>query len=144
VNLIPALAFLLQTGEFHRLLALLTFPLTFLYLATNLALNLGRYSDDIRQERKTMLTRLGWQRGMNLHNLLILIGFFVLGSAALVGLPWSLTWPGLLGLPFGVFQIVQMNMIAAGGKPRWRLLNVNAGSTLAVTAYFIALALWTG
>lgn len=144
VNLTPGLAFLMQTGEFHRLLALLTFPLTFLCLAANLALHLVRYTEDIRLERKTMLTRLGWQRGMNLHNLLILIGFLVLGSAALVGLPWSLTWPGLLGLPFGLFQIYQMSSIAGGAKPRWRLLMVNAASTLALTAYFISLALWTG
>jgi 1,4-dihydroxy-2-naphthoate octaprenyltransferase len=142
-NLTPGLAFLFQTGEYHRLLALLTFPLTFLCLAANLAVHLTRYAEDVRLERKTMLTRLGWQRGMNLHNLLILIGFLVLGSAALVGLPWSLTWPGLLGLPFGVFQIVQMNSIAAGAKPRWRLLMITAATTFALTAYFIAWALWT-
>jgi hypothetical protein len=62
----------------------------------------------------------------------------------LFGLPWSLTWPGLLGLPFGVFQIVQMNGIAAGAKPRWRLLMITAGTTFALTAYFITWALWTG
>jgi 1,4-dihydroxy-2-naphthoate octaprenyltransferase len=143
-NLTPGLAFLFQTGEYHRLLPLLTFPLTFLCLAAYLAFHLTRYAEDVRLERKTMLTRLGWQRGMNLHNLLILTGFLILGSAAVVGLPWSLTWPGLLGLPFGIFQIVQMNGIAAGGKPRWRLLMITAATTFALTAYFITLALWTG
>ena len=142
-NMTPGMALLFQTAEYHRLLALLTFPLTFLCLAATLALHLSRYAEDTRLERKTMLTRLGWQRGMNLHNLLILIGFLVLGSAALAGLPWSLTWPGLLGLPFGLLQIAQMTAIAAGGKPRWRLLSVNAASTFALTAYFITLALWT-
>ena len=42
-NLFPALAFLLQTGELHRLLAMLTFPLTLLYLAALLALSLRAY-----------------------------------------------------------------------------------------------------
>jgi 1,4-dihydroxy-2-naphthoate octaprenyltransferase len=143
-NLTPGLAFLFQTGEYHRLLPLLTFPLTFLCLAAYLAVHLTRYAEDVRLERKTMLTRLGWQRGMNLHNLLILTGFLVLGSASVVGLPWSLTWPGLLGLPFGIFQIVQMNSIAAGAKPRWRLLMITAATTFALTAYFITWALWTG
>jgi 1,4-dihydroxy-2-naphthoate octaprenyltransferase len=143
-NLTPGLAYLFQTGEYHRLLPLLTFPLTFLNLAAYLAVHLNRYAEDVRLERKTMLIRLGWQRGMNLHNILILTGFLILGSSALFGLPWSLTWPGLLGLPFGVFQIVQMNGIAAGAKPRWRLLMITAGTTFALTAYFITWALWTG
>ena len=39
-NLFPALAFLLQSGELHRLLAMLTFPLTLLYLAAVLAISL--------------------------------------------------------------------------------------------------------
>jgi 1,4-dihydroxy-2-naphthoate octaprenyltransferase len=142
-NLVPGLAFLLQSGVFQRILPLLTFPLTFLYLASYLALHLQRYSEDIHLDRKTMLTRLGWQRGMALHNLLILLGFLVMGISAIFGLPWSLTWPGLLGLPVGIFQILQMNWIAGGAKPRWRLLAITAGATVALTTYFITLALWT-
>ena len=143
-NLTPALACLLQYGELHRLLAFLTFPLTFLTLAAGLALRLETYAADIQVERKNMLTRLGWQRGMLIHNLLILIGFLVLGTARLAGLPWNLTWPGLLGLPVGLFQIIQMQGIAGGSKPRWRLLAITAAATLALTVYFICLALWTG
>ena len=143
-NLTPALACLLQFGELHRLLAFLTFPLTFLTLASGLALKLETYAADIQVERKNMLTRLGWQRGMVFHNLLILIGFLLLGTARLAGLPWNLTWPGLLGLPVGLFQIIQMQGIAGGAKPRWRLLAITAAATLALTVYFINLALWTG
>lgn len=142
-NLTPVLAFLLQYGELHRLLAFLTFPLTFLCLASALALRLPTYAADARVERKNMLTRLGWQRGMNLHNLLILIGFLLLGTAALAGLPWQLTWPGLLGLPVGLFQIYLMTSISNGAKPRWRLLVLVAAATLSLTVYFINLALWT-
>lgn len=143
-NLTPVLAFLLQAGELHRLLALVTFPLTFLTLASLLALRLPTYAADIREERHNMLTRLGWQRGMNLHNLLILGGYFLLGSAALAGLPWALTWPGLLGLPIGLFQIFIITSISNGARPRWKLLTVVAASTFALTIYFLNLALWSG
>lgn len=143
-NLTPVLAFLLQAGELHRLLALITFPLTFLTLASLLALRLPGYAADLREERRNMLTRLGWQRGMNLHNLLILGGYFLLGSAALAGLPWALTWPGLLGLPIGLFQIYLITSIGNGARPRWKLLTVVAASTLALTIYFLNLALWSG
>jgi len=143
-NLVPSIALMLQGGEFHRLVVLLTFPLTFLYLSSYLAVHLERYAQDVREGRRTMLTRLGWQRGMNLHNLLILLGYFTLGSAALVGLPWRLTWPGLLGLVIGAFQIYQMIAIGNGSKPRWVLLRITAASTFALTVYFMAFALWIG
>lgn len=143
-NFAPALAFILQAGELHRLIALITFPLTFLYLASYLAISLQRYPQEERKGRRTMLVRLGWQGGMSLHNLLILAGFLLMGAAALLDLPWTLTWPGLLGLPVGLFQIWQVLAITNGAKPRWRLLELTAGATLALTIYFLNLALWGG
>ena len=142
-NIIPALAFLLQVGNLHRLLAMITFPITALYLAMMLALSLEGYASDQKFFRKTSMIRLGWQRGMNLHNLLILIGFLLFGLAAILGLPWLLTWPGLLGLPLGLFQIWQMSSIAAGAKPHWRLLSLNAVATVVLTAYLVTFTLWT-
>lgn len=143
-NLFPALAFLLQAGELHRLLAMLTFPLTLLYLAAALAVSLRQYAEDIRRDRKTLLTRLGWQRGMSLHNILIGMAYTVLAVAVIAGLEWRLVYPALLALPFGLFQIWQMSAIAGGAKPRWRLLFYMAMAVVGVTAYFINLALWTG
>lgn len=144
VNLTPALAFMLQTGEIHRLLAMLTFPLTALYLAMTLALSLSEYSTDmLLTERRNLLIRIGWERGMNLHNLLILFAYLLLGIAALLGLPWALAWPPLLTLPIGLYQIYQISQISAGAKPRWGLLIITAMATLGMTAYLITLALWT-
>jgi 1,4-dihydroxy-2-naphthoate octaprenyltransferase len=143
-NCVPALAMVLQSGEFHRLTILMTFPLTFLFLSSYLAIHMERYAQDVREGRRTMLTRLGWQRGMSLHNLLVLLGFFALGSEALVGLPWNLTWPGLLGLLVGAFQIFLMISIANGAKPRWALLRITAAATFGLTAYFMAFSLWIG
>ncbi len=142
-NIVPALAFLLQVGNLHRLLAMITFPITALYLAMLLALSLEGYASDEKYNRKTSMVRLGWQRGMNLHNLLVLSGFLLFGLAAFLGLPWLLTWPGLLGLPLGLFQIWQMSSIAAGAKPHWRLLSLNAVATVVLTAYLITFTLWT-
>lgn len=142
-NLFPALAFLLQVGEFHRLLVMLSFPLTFLYLAMVLALSLKTYTDQIRQNRRTLMMRLGWQRGMFLHNILIFLAYLLVVIAALFGLPWFLTWPGLLTLPLGIFQVWHMTRIASGHPPRWRLLTLTAVSLLGMTAYLLTLALWT-
>lgn len=142
-NLFPAIAFLLQTGALHRLLALLTFPLTFLYLAAMLAQSLSAYLEDMQRERQTMLIRLGWQRGMSLHNFLIAAAFILLAISVLAGLPWRLAYPAFLALPVGIFQIWQINSIAGGVKPRWRLLALTAMASVGFAAYFINLALWT-
>jgi len=142
-NLIPALAFLLQVGGFHRLLVMLTFPLTLIYLAMALALALKTYTAQMRQNRRTLLMRLGWQRAMFLHNVLIFTAYLLLVLAAVFGLPWFLTWPGLLTLPLGIFQVWRMTRIASGYPPRWRLLTLTAVSLFGLTAYLITLALWT-
>lgn len=143
-NLTPTLGYTLQTGELHRLLAMLTFPLTALFLAMSLALSLQTYYRDTKSERQTLMVRVGWRRGMVIHNLMVLAAYFLIGLAALLGLPWSLTWPSLLTLPLGMFQIYQIWQISLGAPPRWRLLRLTAVSTLGLMVYFITYALWIG
>ncbi|RPJ50386.1 MAG: prenyltransferase [Chloroflexi bacterium] len=143
-NLFPTIAFLLQSGELHRLLAMISFPLTLLYLAALLAISLQSYYRDTQENRSTMLTRLGWQRGMTLHNALIAMAYIVLAVSVISGLPWRLAFPGFLSMPVAVFQVWQMNSIANGGKPHWRLLTFTALALVGFTVYFINLALWIG
>ncbi len=140
----PAWAFIVQTGDLHRLLYMLTFPLLALFLAMRLAQSLEHYGRDLKLERRTMMIVIGWQRGMQFHNLLILAGYLLLVMAALFQLPWSLTWPGLLSLPVGIFQIYQMSQIAAGAKPGWRLLRLTAAATFALTVYLMTFSIWIG
>jgi 1,4-dihydroxy-2-naphthoate octaprenyltransferase len=142
-SLFPALGFIIQTGDLHRLLAMITFPLLALFLAMRLAQSLEHYGRDQKLAHQTMMIVLGWQRGMQFHNVLILIGYLLLGVAFSFGLPWSLTWPGLLTLPIGLFQIFQMSQIANGGKPSWRLLRLTSLATFGLTLYFLTLAIWT-
>ena len=143
VGLIPALAYLLQTGDLHRLLPMLSFPLLAFYLAMRLAHSLKQYARDLKLGRRTLILQIGWLRGMALHNILVLTGYLLLGIAAAFGLPWALTWPGLLTLPVGLYQVYQMNQISAGVKPAWRLLKLTAAATFGLTTYLMALAIWT-
>lgn len=142
-NIIPALAFMLQSGELHRLLAPLTFPLTALFISVQMATSLRSYIRNERFDYRNAMVRLGWSNGMILHNFLILFAYLVLTISALVDLPWSLFLPGLLTLPLGIFQIWQMVHIARGNKPNWILLDTTAIATFTLTAYFITFALWT-
>lgn len=143
-SITPVFAFALQTGETHRLLILLTFPLTAMFIAMMLATELESYYTDIKEGRKTLMVAVGWQRGMSLHNIMVLMSYFLIGLAAALRLPWSLTWPMLLTAPVGFFQMWQMWQISIGQQPRWRLLRITALASLGLMAYLIAFALWTG
>lgn len=142
--LFPAFSYYLQDGEFHRLLAMITFPLTLLNLAGGLGANLPEYARDLKYQLNTLIIRLSWQKTMFLHNLIILIAYLIIFAALLFGLPARLMTPGLFTLPLGAFQIWQMRQISRGAPPRWPVFTLGARSLFILTAYFLAFALWTG
>lgn len=141
--LVPAFAFLLQTGELHVLLVMSAFPLFSLHMAMLLALELPDYGSDLRVQKRTLLVRLGWQQGMALHNLLVLVAFLLVAFARLYQFPWFAFWPALIPLPLGLFQIWQMRQIANGAKPNWNTLTLGAVALFSAMAYFLTLAFWT-
>jgi 1,4-dihydroxy-2-naphthoate polyprenyltransferase len=142
-GLIPAMAFLFQGHEFHRLLLMVTFPLTLLYLGMVMALEFPDYASDIKQGKKPILIRIGWQKGMQLHNLLVLGSFVILGIAFLVGFPFRLGWSVFLALPLAIFQTWMMNRISDGAKPNWNLFVMVALSTFGLTTYLLTFTFWT-
>ena len=141
--MVPAFAFILQTGEMHRLLAMSGFPLAALMMAMLLAFELPDYTTDLKFGKRTLMVRLGWQNGMGMHNILILSAFLVLMLARMFDYPWFATLAGLLTLPLGIFQIWQMRSIANGAKPNWNLLTIGALALFGSMAYFVAYAFWT-
>jgi 1,4-dihydroxy-2-naphthoate octaprenyltransferase len=142
-NLVPVFAFVLQYGELHRLLVMSTFPLTALHLAMMIVFEFPDYLNDIKYEKYTLLVRVGWERGMVLHNILILTAFLLLGLAATFGLPLAIVLPALIPLPLGLLQIWQMRRIAGGGKPNWTTMGFTAAVLLGSVAYLLAFAFWT-
>ena len=143
VGFVPAMAYLLQGHDFHRLLIMVSFPLTLLHLSMLLALEFPDYASDLKQGKKPILVRMGWQRGMLVHNILILMGFVIQGIAFALGFPLSVGWPVVFVLPIGLFQIWMMNRIAEGAKPNWNLLLLISISTFGLAAYILAFAFWT-
>ena len=141
--MVPAFAFILQTGEMHRLLAMTSFPLAAIMLAMLLAFELPDFVNDEKFGKRTLLIRLGWQTGMGLHNLLVLTGFLLLVVARLFGYPQFAMIAGLLPLPVGVFQIWQMRNIANGGKPNWNALTLGALALFALMSYMLTFSFWT-
>ncbi len=143
-NLTPAIALLFQTGDFHRLLVMVTLPITILFIAMTMALSLKEYALDIKFERKTILTRMGWRKGIHFHNFLALAAYLTISLAALLGLPWILTWPVLITFPMALFQIWLFISILNGEAPRWGLIHFIAYTLVALNIYLVTYSLWVG
>jgi len=140
--LIPSIGFLLQAGNYHRLMSVVTLPLSVLAFAAFVALDFPAYADDIKYERGTFLSRLGWERAVPLHHALIVAAYFLFSAAPFLGFSLALLWPAFLTLPFALLQIYSLHNIALGAKPVWNLLIANAIALFGLTAYFLTLTFW--
>jgi 1,4-dihydroxy-2-naphthoate octaprenyltransferase len=141
-NLIPAMGYLLNEHSLHVLLIMLTLPITLLYLALKIVNSLETYAFDRTHRVQSMVVRLDWLRSMQAHNYLVLIAFLFVAVFALLGQPWSLTWPMFLPLLIGIFQIIQIQGIINGAPPRWKILKLTAAGTFVVMAYLVSFTLW--
>jgi 1,4-dihydroxy-2-naphthoate octaprenyltransferase len=141
-NLIPSFAFMLQAGFIHRLLIIITLPLTLLMLAMQIAGELPEYATDIKHNKRNVLVRLGWENGMWLHNIFTLMAFVFLGIAGFFGLPSAITFPALIPLPLGLIQIWYMRQIAQGVKPNWKMLTMNAVILFGSVSYLLTFSFW--
>jgi len=139
---IPSVAFLLQTGENHRLLTILLFPLTALALAFFLILNFTTFTADQKYHRATLLRSLTWERAVPFHHNLIIFAYFIFAISPLFGFSFSVIWPAFLTLPFAILQILLLRHISLGGKPNWPLLTVTALAVFGLTTYFLTLTFW--
>lgn len=142
-GLVPALGFLLQAGELHRLVAMTTSPLLTLHLAMMLVFEMPDYANDLRFRKQTLLVRAGWQTGMVLHNILLLSAYVLLGMGMLLGLPLAIALPAFLTLPLALLQVWQFRRIAEGGRPNWTALTLNALAVFGACAYLLTFAFWT-
>jgi 1,4-dihydroxy-2-naphthoate octaprenyltransferase len=142
-TLFPIFAFLLQIGEFHRIIAMVTFPITAFLLAMIIIFELPEYARDIKYDRQVLSVRMGWQNTMILHNILIICGYGLLIIALVFGLPVNLVFPVLFTLPIGGYQIWMLNKISDGARPNWKLLKITATTLFILPAYLLTFAFWT-
>lgn len=141
--LVPLYAYLLQTAEIHRLVPMATFPLVTLHMAMLLAFELPDYATDIKFGKNTFMVRLGWEKGMLVHNILILSSYLLLVIAAIFGFPNAVWIPAVLTIPLGLLQIWQMRRISIGEKPNWNSLTITAISLFGLMTYLMTFTFWT-
>jgi len=139
----PSIAFTLQSGATHRFL-LLAIPLTFLAFSYFIVLNFRSFAQDQKYNRMTLLTRLGWERVIPLHQIFVLFAYIFFLAMPAVGLSLTFLWPAFLTFPFALFQINQLRNISLGLPPNWTLLTATALAVFGLTIYFLALTFWLG
>jgi 1,4-dihydroxy-2-naphthoate octaprenyltransferase len=142
-TLVPAASFLFHAGEYHRLVQMTCFPLTLLLLAYFLVADFQTFAADQKVERRTLLTRLGWQRAVPLHHVLVLAAFLLFASSPWFGMPARLIWPVFLDLPFAAVQIVWLQRIARGGRTLWNFIVPLSAALFGLAVYLLTFSFWT-
>lgn len=142
VSINPMFAYILQLSDVHTTLFLITFPVFFLLISYFLAQMLEGYASDLKNNKNTLMTKLGWKTGMKLHNIFLLTTFVLYGIAAIIGLPARLVMPALFAFPISCIQFWEMWRIGEGYKPRWKLLKISSMGSISVIAYFLLFNLW--
>lgn len=141
--LVPALGFSLQAGALHRLLAMSTFPLVVLTMASMLSLEFADYAQDLRTGKLTLFVRLGWEQALRLHHILIAAGYALMLAALLAGLSIAIGMMPLFSLPLAGLQIWHMQQIGQGLKPNWLVVTFNGVAFTFLSAYLLAQVFWT-
>ena len=134
--LVPAFAFVLQTGELHALLAASSMPLIALHLAMLVVLEFPDYAADLSSGKRTLTVRLGWRTAMRIHD--FALGFAVLSLliALWIGMPTRIAISMTITLPLATAQVWQLSRIRRGFPPRWRMLTIGGVAVFILAVYF--------
>ena len=141
-NFYPALAYLLQSEDFFRLLPLVTFPLTLLALSYLLIYSFPHFATDLKYNRRSLLVQLTWPRAIPIHHFLVVAAYLLFAIAPLFGLAWELVRPVFLTLPLAGFQIYWLQRISQGGRTLWNVLIPYAAAVFGLTLYLLAFTFW--
>jgi 1,4-dihydroxy-2-naphthoate octaprenyltransferase len=136
-GLLPTFAFTLQTGELHRLLLMSTTPLVALHFAMMLTFELPDYASDLKNDKRTLMVRIGWATAMRLHDIAILFATLTFAIAFLYGLPRRVGFGALIALPLALAQIWQMDRLRRGFPARWRTQTLGAIGLFALSSYLV-------
>jgi len=138
----PAFAFFLQYGTIHRILTLGIFPLFPLHAALIILLRLQDYGDDLKQNKKNLLVRIGWVQGIFIHNLMVLGGFLLFGTAVFFGFPVRLIGLVFLTLPIALYLIYYLSQLKDGAPVRWPLIRLLSLVVFFLPVYLLTYSSW--
>ena len=134
-GLTPTLAYVLQTGELHRLLLMSTTPLVALSFAMIIVFELPDYATDLKHGKQTLMVRLGLSAAMRAHDIAIVFALISFAIAFSLGLPSRVSLSALIVLPLAAAQMWQLNRIRKGYPTKWTSLTFSALGLFVIAAY---------
>jgi 1,4-dihydroxy-2-naphthoate octaprenyltransferase len=109
-GLVPLLGFQLQAGTFQgtRLLLLTILPLCLLQVAMLVAIEFPDQQGDRAVGKRTLVVRLGAERGARLYAAVVALAFLALPLATLAGLPARVAAAGAVVAPLGAWRALRI------------------------------------
>jgi len=138
----PAIAFFLQSEDFHLFLTLIMICLVPPYIAYRLLSQLKQYYDSTRNGERTFVVEIGWEKAMVWHNLMLLLTYVLFALVTVLGLPMFLIWPVFLTFLIALLEIYLMENVRRGGKVLWRVMQAATLSVYFIPIYLIGFAFW--
>ncbi|MFZ3070093.1 MAG: hypothetical protein WA110_03100 [Anaerolineaceae bacterium] len=126
-----------------RILFFLSIPLLLFYLTSSTCLQFERYSSELSKGTRSFLVTLGWEKGVVIHNIILLLAFIFFGVYLYVSGAWSIAWPVFLMLIISLAEVYLLQRLAEGMKPNWRLLRAVAVFQYLGVVYILLFAFLT-
>lgn len=115
----------IQGLEPNWLLTILGFSLFCFYGSSSLVIQIADAQGAARQV-STFFSAVGWNRGVQLHHVLVGGGVVCLIAYLYFSNAWSSTWPATIFFLVSGFEVWLLNRISEGSKPSKSLLHMTA------------------
>lgn len=141
-GLLPMFSYLLFAGRLDSLILLVIAPLAAFHYAMLIVFDMPDTPSDLAGGKKTLLVRIGRDRGMEMHNALIVTGFAVAAAASLGGLPIDAAWSLVPIVPLAAYQVFEVNRARSGGDVQFQRLTIGAAALFAAATIVMAVSFW--
>jgi len=141
-GLVPTLGHLLQADQPSWLILLAVVPLVALHYAMIVAFEFPDLASDEAAGKRTLLVRLGRQRGAWVHNALLVLVFGLVLVLSFLGLPMLVAISTTITLPLALWQVIAVVRIGMGKPMHFGWFTFGAVSLFAITSSLMALGFW--
>jgi len=141
-GLLPIFSYLLVADRLGWLIVLVVLPLVMLHYAMLLAFDLPDMRSDEAGGKRTLLVRIGGNRGAMMHNALLVLGFGMAGAASVGGLPALAVISLTATAPLAAIQALAMTRAKNGESISYQRLTSGAASFFGLATAILAVSFW--
>lgn len=140
---VPWLGLVVAGGRSNTSFYAAMIPLVVIHFAMIMAFEFPDELSDGQAGKRTLLVRIGRQRGLLVHHLGLLVGVSLLAAGSFTALPPNSAFIAVAIAPAAMAQMVAVSVIARGGHIRFETVTLLAIITFSLTAALLAIVFWT-